>query len=53
MVYEMIIITEEHKRLIINFNDVNELRKYSFNENNKCLKEKLKALVGRRSSTYL
>ncbi|MDU1349003.1 GspE/PulE family protein [Clostridium butanoliproducens] len=52
MVYEMIIITEEHKRLIINFNDVNELRKYSFNENNKCLKEKLKALVVEGVTTY-
>lgn len=52
MVYEMIVITEEHKRLIIKFNDVNELRKYSFNGDNKCLKEKLKALVIEGITTY-
>lgn len=52
MVYEMIVITEEHKRLIINFNDVNELRKHSFNGDNKCLKEKLKALVVEGVTTY-
>ena len=52
MVYELVLIQDSHKNIIMNYDDINELRKYSFNDKGNSLKEKLKKLVLKGETTY-
>ncbi|GAA0125298.1 GspE/PulE family protein [Clostridium sp. CTA-19] len=45
MVYEMVLLEDKHKQLIMNYEDINELRKYTFNNKENSLSQKLKNLV--------
>lgn len=52
MVYELVLIQDSHRNIIMNYDDINELRKYSFNDKGNSLKEKLKKLVLKGETTY-
>ncbi len=45
MVYEMVLLEDKHKQLIMNYEDINKLRKYTFNNKENSLSQKLKNLV--------
>lgn len=52
MAYELVVIDDNHKNIIMKYEDINELRKYNFKKGAYSLREKLRNMVLEGITTY-